>query len=579
MRYFKDRPLVVQNDFCILLEVRHPSFEEVRSGLARFADLVKTPENIHTYRMSSLSLWNAAAAGLTAEEITSFLDRWSKFGLPLAVKQDIFRFVERYGLVRMERLGEDLLLISDNVEVIKEMFSFKSLRSYGLCQVDAQTLRFSPQYRGLLKQELIKLGYPVEDLAGYSRGESLPIQLRKTSERTGAFELRDYQRSAVDSFYREGSLQGGSGVLVLPCGAGKTVIGIAAMGKLNCATLILTSSSTSVRQWKREILDKTELAEDMVGEYTGDQKEVRPVTIATYQMLTYRKSKQEPFVHMDLFNKRDWGLIVYDEVHLLPAPVFRVTADIQATRRLGLTATLVREDGREEDVFSLVGPKRYEMPWKELEQDGWIASVECVELRVGMSEGDMEQYRAAGEREKMKLASMNPAKLGVVEKLMEAHASDPILIIGQYLEQLHHIAEATGAPIITGEMPLNKRETLYDGFRKGDIRVLIVSKVANFAVDLPDAAVAVQVSGSFGSRQEEAQRLGRILRPKSGDNKAYFYTIVSEETKEQEFALNRQLFLIEQGYSYRIEAVPEYGIPGSAAAWAARAAEERVVTS
>ncbi|WP_372813530.1 DNA repair helicase XPB [Paenibacillus sp.] len=548
--FHKDRPLVVQHDFCILLETRHPQFEEMRAELIRYADLVKSPDNMHTYRMSSLSLWNAAAAGVTAEDVIAFLEANSKFGVPVSVKQDIRRFIERYGLVRLERLGDELLLISDDIDIIKEMARYKSLRSYGLCQLDERTLRFSAQYRGLLKQELVKLGFPVEDLAGYSRGESLPIQLRSDAAGTGAFALRDYQRSAVDSFYREGSMQGGSGVLVLPCGAGKTVIGIAAMGKLSCATLILTTNSTSVKQWKREILDKTDLTEDMVGEYTGLQKEVRPVTIATYQILTYRKSKNESFVHMDLFNKRDWGLIVYDEVHLLPAPVFRVTADIQATRRLGLTATLIREDGREEDVFSLVGPKRYEMPWKTLESQGWIASVECVELRVPLPPAEMEAYRSAAERERMRIASNNRAKLDVVDGLLRKHEGEQVIVIGQYLEQLHKLAERTGAPMISGEMPHDKREALYHSFRSGEISVLIVSKVANFAVDLPDAAVAIQVSGSFGSRQEEAQRLGRILRPKSGENKAYFYTIVSEDTKEQEFAMNRQLFLIEQGYNY-----------------------------
>ncbi|XOK58746.1 DNA repair helicase XPB [Paenibacillus elgii] len=553
MTFHKDRPLIVQTDFCVLLEVRHPAFEEARAGLAKFADLVKSPENIHTYRMSSLSLWNAAAAGLTSEEIIGFLDRLAKFGVPAAVKQDIRRFVERYGLVRMERLGDDLLLISKDVEAIKEMVSFRSLRSYGLCQVDSQTLRFSARYRGLLKQELVKLGFPVEDLAGYSRGESLPIRLRTEEGGGQAFELREYQRSAVDSFYREGSLHGGSGVLVLPCGAGKTVIGIAAMGKLSCATLILTSNSTSVRQWKREILDKTDITEELVGEYTGMQKEVRPITVATYQILTYRKSKDDPFVHMDLFNKRDWGLIVYDEVHLLPAPVFRVTADIQATRRLGLTATLIREDGREEDVFSLVGPKRYEMPWKELETQGWIASVECVEIRVPMADKEKEAYLAAAPRQKMREASVNPGKLKVVRELLDKHDGEQILIIGQYLEQLRQLAAATKLPMISGEMPYEEREALYAGFRSGTVPVLIVSKVANFAVDLPDATVAIQISGSFGSRQEEAQRLGRILRPKAGTNRAVFYTLVSEDTKEQEFALNRQLFLIEQGYRYRIE--------------------------
>ncbi|SDI75401.1 DNA repair helicase XPB [Paenibacillus naphthalenovorans] len=553
MQFHKDRPLVVQSDFSILLESRHPAFDDVRKGLARFADLVKSPENLHTYRMSSLSLWNAAAAGMTAEEIITFLELWSKFGIPASVKQDIRRFVQRYGLVRMERLGEDLLLISDDVDVIKEMVSYKSLQSYGLCQLDSRTLRFSSLYRGHLKQELVKMGFPVEDLAGYSQGERLPIRLRTKMNGGRTFELRDYQQSAVESFYREGSAQGGSGVLVLPCGAGKTVIGIAAMGRLNCATLILTSNSTSVRQWKREILEKTDVTEEMVGEYTGQHKEVKPITIATYQILTYRKSKDDLFVHMDLFNKRDWGLIVYDEVHLLPAPVFRVTADIQATRRLGLTATLIREDGREEDVFSLVGPKRYEMPWKDLETKGWIASVECIEVRVPMPPAEMDVYRTEEARQKMKCASVNSAKQAVVEELLRKHEGEQILIIGQYLEQLQELTRRTGVPLISGEVAHDKREKLYNAFRNGELKVLIVSKVANFAVDLPDASIAIQVSGSFGSRQEEAQRLGRILRPKSGDNKAYFYTLVSENTKEQEFAMNRQLFLIEQGYNYVID--------------------------
>ncbi|MGG1598068.1 DNA repair helicase XPB [Paenibacillus naphthalenovorans] len=553
MQFHKDRPLVVQSDFSILLESRHPAFDDVRKGLARFADLVKSPENLHTYRMSSLSLWNAAAAGMTAEEIITFLEQWSKFGIPASVKQDIRRFVQRYGLVRMERLGEDLLLISDDVDVIKEMVSYKSLQSYGLCQLDSRTLRFSSLYRGHLKQELVKMGFPVEDLAGYSQGERLPIRLRTKMNGGRTFELRDYQQSAVESFYREGSAQGGSGVLVLPCGAGKTVIGIAAMGRLNCATLILTSNSTSVRQWKREILEKTDVTEEMVGEYTGQHKEVKPITIATYQILTYRKSKDDLFVHMDLFNKRDWGLIVYDEVHLLPAPVFRVTANIQATRRLGLTATLIREDGREEDVFSLVGPKRYEMPWKDLETKGWIASVECIEVRVPMPPAEMDVYRTEEARQKMKCASVNSAKQAVVEELLRKHEGEQILIIGQYLEQLQELTRRTGVPLISGEVAHDKREKLYNAFRNGELKVLIVSKVANFAVDLPDASIAIQVSGSFGSRQEEAQRLGRILRPKSGDNKAYFYTLVSENTKEQEFAMNRQLFLIEQGYNYVID--------------------------
>ncbi|MCR8633603.1 DNA repair helicase XPB [Paenibacillus radicis (ex Xue et al. 2023)] len=553
MQIDQKRPLVVQSDFTVLLEVRHPEFDQVRPLLARFADLVKTPEHIHTYRMSALSLWNAAAAGMTTSEITSFLEEHAKFGVPHNIKQDIRRFVERYGLVRIESLGEDLLLISDDVEAIKEMCSFRTLRSYGLCQVDSQTLRFSSIYRGALKQELIKLGYPVQDLAGYTRGEELPIRLRGDASDGKAFQLRDYQTSAVESFYREGSIMGGSGVLVLPCGAGKTIIGIAAMGKLNCATLILTTNTTSVNQWKREILEKTDVTEDMVGEYSGMKKDVRPITIATYQILTYRKSKDDLFIHMDLFNKRDWGLIVYDEVHLLPAPVFRVTADIQATRRLGLTATLVREDGREEDVFSLVGPKRYEMPWKELEGQGWIASVSCTEIRVPLLQAEQDSYLSAEARQKMRIASTSKGKLNVIKQLLAKHKGEQTIIIGQYLDQLKQVAQALGAPLIYGQMPHEEREELYNQFRRGELQTIIVSKVANFAVDLPDASVAIQISGSYGSRQEEAQRLGRILRPKSDANKAFFYTVVSSDTKEQEYALNRQLFLIEQGYQYRIE--------------------------
>jgi DNA excision repair protein ERCC-3 len=565
MQIDSKRPLVVQSDFTVLLEARHPEFDQVRAGLAKFADLVKTPEYIHTYRMSALSLWNAAAAGMTTTEITTFLEEYAKFGLPHNIKQDIRRFVERYGLVRIENLGEDLLLISDDVEAIKEMVSYRSLRSYGLCQIDSRTLRFSSTFRGALKQELIKLGYPVEDLAGYTRGEELPIHFKQEKKQGQAFGLRDYQQSAVDSFYREGSMLGGSGVLVLPCGAGKTLIGIAAMAKLNCATLILTTNNTSVKQWIREILDTTDLTEEMVGEYSGSRKEVRPITIATYQILTYRKSKDDLFVHMDLFNKRDWGLIVYDEVHLLPAPVFRVTADIQATRRLGLTATLIREDGREEDVFSLVGPKRYEMPWKELEDKGWIASVSCTEIRIALPEHAQERYNAAEPRQRMRIASTNEAKLSVVKELLIKHAAEQTIIIGQYIEQLKQAAQAIDAPLIYGEMPHKEREELYQKFRNGDLRVIVVSKVANFAVDLPDAAVAIQISGSYGSRQEEAQRLGRILRPKTNANEAFFYSIVSDETKEQDYALNRQLFLVEQGYRYRIQQwLPTQGeaVPG-----------------
>jgi DNA excision repair protein ERCC-3 len=436
--------------------------------------------------------------------------------------------------------------------VLRAIAGYASLRRHFVTERGERALQVRRESRGELKQELIKLGYPVSDLAGYHPGEPLRIGLKRELPDGRRFALRDYQEAAVEAFYRGGSLHGGSGVLVLPCGAGKTIIGIAAMARLGCATLVLTSNVTSVRQWKREILEKTELTAEQVGEYSGEAKEVKPVTIATYQILTYRKGKEGPFAHIELFNLRDWGLIVYDEVHLLPAPVFRMTADIQATRRLGLTATLVREDGREEDVFSLIGPKRCELPWKQLERAGWIAAVTCIEVRAPLPAERRAAYAAAEARRQFRLAGENPAKLDVVRKLLERHKNEPTLIIGQYLGQLKLLSELTGAPVISGEVPHEERERLYAAFKGGSLRVLIVSKVANFAVDLPDASVAIQVSGSFGSRQEEAQRLGRILRPKPGENAAHFYSIVSRDTKEQEFAMKRQLFLVEQGYEYRI---------------------------
>lgn len=547
-----NRPLVVQKDLTVLLETRHAQFEEIRGRLSRFADLVKSPEHVHTYRMTPLTLWNAAAAGIASEDVIAVLEEHAKFPLPAGVVSGIRRYMGRYGLLRLERLGEELLLVSDDTVVLGELQAYASLRRHIVEERGPRTLRVRRESRGELKQELVKLGFPVNDIAGYHRGEPLDVRLRETLSDGSAFALRSYQEAAVEAFYRGGSYLGGSGVLVLPCGAGKTVIGIAAMAKLGCATLILTSNVTSVRQWKKEIVEKTSLAEDEVGEYTGERKEVKPVTIATYQILTYRKSKEEAFSHIELFNRRDWGLIVYDEVHLLPAPVFRVTADIQATRRLGLTATLIREDGCEEDVFSLIGPKRFELPWKELERDGWIASVTCAEIQVQLAPKLRAAYTGAEPRRQFRLAGENPAKTAVVKELLERHADDPILIIGQYLDQLKELSRETGAPMISGEMPHDERDMLYARFKAGELKLLIVSKVANFAVDLPDAVVAIQVSGSFGSRQEEAQRLGRILRPKAGANEAYFYSIVSRDTKEQEFTMKRQLFLVEQGYAYRI---------------------------
>ncbi|MDQ0876645.1 DNA excision repair protein ERCC-3 [Paenibacillus sp. V4I3] len=545
------RPLIVQSDLSILVETNHPEFEAIRGTISRFADLIKSPEHLHTYRITPLSLWNASAAGMPIEEMSVFLQRYAKFGVPPAVLSSIRKYVKRYGILRIENVGNELYLVSDDTVVLKEISAYDSLKRYLEDTRGERAIAISPISRGVLKQELIKLGYPVEDLAAYRSGEYLPIQLRNEDTMEAPFQLRDYQKHAVDAFNRVG--EGGSGVLVLPCGAGKTVVGIAAMAKCNCATLILTTNVTSVKQWKREILSKTGLAEDQVGEYNGTTKEVRPITIATYQILTHRGKKEDEFSHMRLFSQRDWGLIIYDEVHLLPAPVFRATAEIQATRRLGLTATLIREDGREEDVFSLVGPKKYDMAWKELESMGWIAKVACKEVRVPLSALDRDRYGASGARQQFRIAGENAAKLDVIDHLLLLHANEQTLIIGQYISQLELIAAHTGAPMISGGVAHELREELYDQFKKGQLPLLIVSKVANFAVDLPDAVVAIQVSGSYGSRQEEAQRLGRILRPKSsGTNAAVFYSLISEDTKEQDFAMKRQLFLVEQGYQYSI---------------------------
>lgn len=545
------RPLIIQSDLSILVETNHPEFEAVRGMITRFADLIKSPEHLHTYRITPLSLWNASAAGMPIEEMSDFLQRNAKFGVPTGVLSSIRKYVKRYGILRMENVGNELYLVSDDTVVLKEICAYDSLKRYLEDTRGERAIAISPISRGVLKQELIKLGYPVEDLAAYRRGEFLPIQLRNEETKDAPFQLRDYQKHAVDAFNRFG--EGGSGVLVLPCGAGKTVVGIAAMARCNCATLILTTNVTSVKQWKREILNKTGLAEDQIGEYNGTTKEVRPITIATYQILTHRGKKEDEFSHMRLFSQRDWGLIIYDEVHLLPAPVFRATAEIQATRRLGLTATLIREDGREEDVFSLVGPKKYDMAWKELESKGWIAKVACKEVRVPLSAHDRDRYGASGARQQFRIAGENAAKLDVIDHLLRLHANEQTLIIGQYISQLELIAAHTGAPMISGGVAHELREELYEQFKKGQVPLLIVSKVANFAVDLPDAVVAIQVSGSYGSRQEEAQRLGRILRPKSsGTNAAVFYSLISEDTKEQDFAMKRQLFLVEQGYQYSI---------------------------
>lgn len=554
MSYRPENPLVVQSDRTVLLEVNHPRFAEIRDRLSTFAELVKSPEYVHVYRITPLSLWNAASRGMKASEMLKLLTRYGKFPLPPAVEREIADTVSRYGRVRLENREGELVLTFRDSEVKNEVLNLSTLKFLREGREEG-AVRVPPERRGQLKQELLRLGYPVEDVAGYSEGEPLPFRLRQVCRSGRPFRLRDYQIRAVEAFHQEGSVHGGSGVFVLPCGAGKTVVGLAVMERVGQATLILTTNTTSVRQWIGEILDKTDLPPEWVGEYTGDRKEVRPVTVATYQILTHRGGKAGSFEHMQLFQQRNWGLIIYDEVHLLPAPIFRATADLQAKRRLGLTATLVREDGREEDVFSLIGPKRYDVPWKELEDQGWIAKAKCIEIRVPMSSELRRRYMHAVKRQKYRIVAENPEKLPVLEEILDRHREDRVLIIGQYLSQLRRIADCLSAPLITGQMKQASRDLLFDRFRRGEIPVLVVSKVANFAVDLPDANVAIQVSGTFGSRQEEAQRLGRILRPKSEENRAYFYNLVTRDSLDQEYALHRQLFLVEQGYHYEVREV------------------------
>ena len=549
-----DRPAIVQSDRSILLETDGPAFEDARDCLAGFAELVKSPEHIHTYRITPLSLWNAAAAGLTAKAVLEGLEGISKYEIPQNITAEIEDNMSRYGRLKLYRESDDrLVLQSDDSMLIMELLNQRSLQEYVTGSPDMKRIFVSAGNRGNVKCALIKLGFPVEDLAGYTEGTPLEVAPRETCLSGKPFGLRKYQKESVDAFYAGGSNQGGSGVVVLPCGAGKTVVAIGAICTVKSHTLVLTTNTVALRQWKQELLDKTDLKEEEVGEYSGDSKEIRPVTLATYQVLTYRKSKDSPFIHFDLFDKGSWGLIVYDEVHLLPAPVFRATASLQARRRLGLTATLVREDAREDDVFSLIGPKKYDVPWKVLEKQGWIAQALCTEVRVAMPHEARYEYAIATKRNKFRIASTNMSKIRVAEMLVERHRNDNVLIIGQFLDQLKVLSDHFRAPIITGRTPTGERERLYKAFREGEEKLLIVSKVANFAIDLPDASVAIQVSGTFGSRQEEAQRLGRILRPKSDANVvARFYSLVSRDTCDQDFSVKRQLFLTEQGYRYEI---------------------------
>jgi DNA excision repair protein ERCC-3 len=548
-------PFIVQSDRSVLVEVDNPRYAEARDALAPFAELEKSPEHIHTYRISNLSLWNAAAAGFTADQMVAVLNRYTKVPIPGNLPADIAETVSRYGRVRLERFDDQSLkLVCQDRPLLAELTRQKQLRAYLGEKIDESSIAVDPAHRGVLKQALIAVGYPAEDLAGYTEGQVLPLALRETSQSGQPFRIRDYQRDAADVFHAGGNVRGGSGVIVLPCGAGKTIVGIAAMALLQKSVLILTTSITAVKQWKREILDKTTLTDAEVREYSGEIKEIGPVTVATYQILTYRPDKTEDFPHFGLFDERDWGLIIYDEVHLLPAPVFRVTAQIQARRRLGLTATLIREDGREGDVFSLIGPKKYDVPWRELETKGWIASASCTEIRVALPDDKTRmEYAVADHRAKYRIASENAAKDEVVAELLARYHDQRVLIIGQYLSQVRRLAERFEIPIITGSTGVAEREDLYAKFRTGEVRHLVLSKVGNFAIDLPDANVLIQVSGTFGSRQEEAQRLGRILRPKSnGEGDAHFYTLVTRDTRELDFAHHRQMFLTEQGYTYEI---------------------------
>jgi DNA excision repair protein ERCC-3 len=544
------RPLVVQSDGTILLEVAGPAYECGRDFLAGFAQLEKSPEYIHTYRLTPLSLWNAAAVGLDFDHVAGGLAAFSRYPVPPLVLDFVREQFGRYGRTRLLPADDGrLFLASDAPHVLAEVGADERLAGL-LGPRRAGGFSIDPVHRGALKQAMVRVGYPVDDLCGYVDGAALDLDLRSADPSGAPFELRPYQVAAVDAFHAGGGPRGGAGVVVLPCGAGKTVVGIGAMARLRSRTLVLTTSTVAVHQWMQELLDKTGLDPDVIGEYTGACKDLRPVTVATYQVLTHRTSRDGDFPHLALVRDSGWGLIIYDEVHMLPAPVFRATAEIQARRRLGLTATLVREDGREDDVFALIGPKRFDMAWKVLEGQGFIAEALCSEIRVDLAEERRVAYALANRRDKFRLAAESPAKVRLVEELLAAHPDEPTLVIGQYLDQLAVIARDLGLPLITGQTPTAERERLYGSFRQGELRALVVSKVANFAIDLPDASLAIQVSGTFGSRQEEAQRLGRILRPKARTSR--FYTLVSRDTVEQEFARRRQLFLVEQGYRYRI---------------------------
>ncbi len=550
MSYHPERPLVVQSDRSILLEVQNPLYETARDALSAFSELEKSPEHMHTYRINPLSLWNAASLGMTAKEATEQLEALSKYPLPPSVRHYIHDYMSRYGRLELSAHREGLMLAADDEALMAQVRGAQPLSQLLLKALDNTRSLVEPAKRGRIKQELLKLGYPVEDRAGFVPGAPLAVNMRSRTARGQALALRPYQEEAVKSFSVSGN-----GVVVLPCGAGKTIVALGVMAHFRTNTLILATNITAVRQWIEEITDKLEVSSDHVGEYSGEKKEIRPITVSTYQILTYRRQGRE-FPHFELFDASNWGLIIYDEVHLLPAEIFRKTSELQTRRRLGLTATLVREDGKEGEVFTLIGPRRYEAPWRMLEAQGWIAAAKCIEIRLPLPDEHRIQYAMAKEKAKYRLAAENPKKGDLVEELLARHQGDQVLIIGQYVSQLGQLAQRFGLPLITGKVPNQEREQLYRAFREENITTLVVSRVANFAVDLPEANVAIQISGTFGSRQEEAQRLGRILRPKISGGCATFYTLVSRDTKEQDFSSHRQIFLAEQGYRYDIEHWP-----------------------
>jgi DNA excision repair protein ERCC-3 len=534
-------PLIVQSDKTLLLDIDHPLSTECRRAIAPFAELERSPEHIHTYRLTNLGLWNARAAGHDAELVIDTLIKYSRYAVPHSLLVDVAETMSRYGRLRLEADPvHGLILITTDVGVLEEVIRAKKIAPLLGVRIDSETIAVHPSQRGAIKQSLLRLGWPAEDFAGYVDGQAHEIALKQND-----WKIRPYQELAAEGFWH-----GGSGVVVLPCGAGKTIVGAAAMAHAKATTLILVTNTVAARQWRDELLRRTTLNEDEIGEYSGAKKEIRPVTIATYQVMT--KKKNGVYAHLDLFDTHDWGLIIYDEVHLLPAPIFRFTADIQSRRRLGLTATLVREDGMEGEVFSLIGPKRFDVPWKEIEAQGYIAPAECIEVRVNLTEAERLSYATAEPEERYRYCATTRTKRNIVEELVALHAGEQILVIGQYIDQLDDLSETLGVPVIKGETPIKERERLFAAFRTGEITCLVVSKVANFSIDLPEATIAIQVSGAFGSRQEEAQRLGRIVRPKADGRGAKFYSVVSRDTIDQDFAQNRQRFLAEQGYSYRI---------------------------